>query len=55
MIIIFAVMSESAFRARDIGLRAQKKILSRMAGKSVARAFIDDTTQTKFQSFNMVL
>ncbi|KAJ3665523.1 hypothetical protein Zmor_001015 [Zophobas morio] len=37
-------MSESAFRARDIGLRAQKKILSRMAGKNVARAFIDDTT-----------
>ncbi|XP_071051669.1 protein salivary glands marred isoform X2 [Onthophagus taurus] len=38
------VMTESAFRARDIGLRAQKKILSRMAGKNVARAFIDDTT-----------
>lgn len=37
-------MSESAFRARDIGLRAQKKILSRMAGKNIARAFIDDTT-----------
>lgn len=37
-------MTESAFKARDIGLRAQKKILSRMAGKNVARAFIDDTT-----------
>lgn len=37
-------MSESAFKARDIGLRAQKKILSRMAGKNIARAFIDDTT-----------
>lgn len=37
-------MSDSAFRARDIGLRAQKKILSRMAGKNVARAFIDGTT-----------
>lgn len=37
-------MSDNAFRARDIGLRAQKKILSRMAGKNVARAFIDGTT-----------
>lgn len=37
-------MSESAFKARDIGLRAQKKILSRMAGKNIARVFIDDTT-----------
>ncbi|GLH16098.1 Tumor necrosis factor alpha-induced protein 8-like protein [Gryllus bimaculatus] len=37
------VMSEG-FRARDIGLRAQKKILSRMANKSVAKVFIDDTT-----------
>lgn len=39
-----SVMSESAFRARDIGLRAQKKILSRMASKNMARAFIDDVT-----------
>jgi len=37
------VMSEG-FKARDIGLRAQKKILSRMANKSVAKVFIDDTT-----------
>lgn len=37
-------MSDNAFKARDIGLRAQKKILSRMAGKNVARAFIDGTT-----------
>lgn len=37
-------MTESAFKARDIGLRAQKKILSRMAGKNIARVFIDDTT-----------
>jgi hypothetical protein len=36
-------MSEG-FKARDIGLRAQKKILSRMANKSVAKVFIDDTT-----------
>lgn len=40
----FVVMSETAFRARDVGLRAQKKILSRMAGKSIARALIDDVT-----------
>lgn len=37
-------MTENAFRARDIGLRAQKKILSRMATKSVAKTFIDGTT-----------
>lgn len=37
-------MTENAFRARDIGLRAQKKILSRMATKTVAKTFIDGTT-----------
>lgn len=40
----FSVMTENAFRARDIGLRAQKKILSRMATKTVAKTFIDGTT-----------
>ena len=43
---LFSVMAEGGFRARDIGLRAQKKILSRMASKNVARAFIDDTTSS---------
>lgn len=38
------VMTDNAFKARDIGLRAQKKILSRMATKSVAKTFIDGTT-----------
>lgn len=37
-------MTDNAFRARDIGLRAQKKILSRMATKTVAKTFIDGTT-----------
>lgn len=37
-------MSENGFRARDIGLRAQKKILSRMSTKTVAKTFIDGTT-----------
>ncbi|KAL1509426.1 hypothetical protein ABEB36_004166 [Hypothenemus hampei] len=37
-------MTETTFKARDIGLRAQKKILSRMAGKSIAKVFIDDVT-----------
>lgn len=32
------------FKARDIGLRAQKKILSRMATKNIAKVFIDDTS-----------
>jgi len=43
LLLLSAVMSES-FKARDIGLRAQKKILSRMANKSIAKVFIDDTT-----------
>lgn len=40
------VMTESSFKARDIGLRAQKKILSKMAGKNVSRMFIDENTST---------
>lgn len=32
------------FKARDIGLRAQKKILSRMTNKTVAKKFIDEST-----------
>nr|CAG4638813.1 EOG090X0GLS [Cyclestheria hislopi] len=32
------------FRARDIALKAQKKLLSRMSTKSVAKVFIDDRT-----------
>ncbi|XP_066252139.1 tumor necrosis factor alpha-induced protein 8-like protein isoform X1 [Euwallacea similis] len=39
-------MTESTFKARDIGLRAQKKILSRMAGKNIAKVFIDDVTSS---------
>ncbi|XP_039953370.1 tumor necrosis factor alpha-induced protein 8-like protein isoform X1 [Bactrocera neohumeralis] len=38
------VMADSAFKSRDIGLRAQKKILSRMATKNIAKTFIDGTT-----------
>uniref|UniRef100_A0A182N660 Tumor necrosis factor alpha-induced protein 8-like protein n=1 Tax=Anopheles dirus TaxID=7168 RepID=A0A182N660_9DIPT len=37
-------MTDNAFKAKDIGLRAQKKILSRMASKNVAKVFIDGTT-----------
>ncbi|XP_054720271.1 protein salivary glands marred-like [Uloborus diversus] len=37
-------MGDSNFRAKDIGFRAQKKLLSRMANKSIAKVFIDDTT-----------
>jgi len=40
----FAVMSDNAFKAKDIGLRAQKKILSRMASKNIAKVFIDETS-----------
>lgn len=44
MFIFRAVMTDNAFKARDVGLRAQKKILSRMATKTVAKTFIDGTT-----------
>lgn len=37
-------MTDNAFKARDIGLRAQKKILSRMSNKTIAKTFIDGTT-----------
>lgn len=37
-------MTDNAFRARDIGLRAQKKIMSRMSNKTMAKTFIDGTT-----------
>ncbi|XP_063244431.1 protein salivary glands marred isoform X2 [Bacillus rossius redtenbacheri] len=40
-----SLMSEG-FKARDIGLRAQKKILGRMANKNIAKVFIDDTTSS---------
>ncbi|KAI8114895.1 tumor necrosis factor alpha-induced protein 8-like protein isoform X1 [Lucilia sericata] len=38
------VMADGVFKSRDIGLRAQKKILSRMATKNIAKTFIDGTT-----------
>jgi hypothetical protein len=37
-------MTDNAFKAKDIGLRAQKKLLSRMASKNVAKVFIDGNT-----------
>lgn len=39
-------MTDNAFKAKDIGLRAQKKILSRMASKNVAKVFIDETSSS---------
>lgn len=38
------VMADNVFKSHDIGLRAQKKILSRMATKNIAKTFIDGTT-----------
>lgn len=32
------------FNSKNLGLRAQKKILGKIAGKHVAKAFVDDTT-----------
>lgn len=37
-------MSETVFKSQDLGLRIQKKILSRMASKNIAKTFIDGTT-----------
>ncbi|TMW47448.1 hypothetical protein DOY81_007473 [Sarcophaga bullata] len=57
------VMADSVFKSRDIGLRVQKKILSRMATKNIAKAFIDGSTASlldnlyrlcKFHSGNKV-
>lgn len=32
------------FGARDIGLKAQKKLLGKMAKKNIAKVFIDETS-----------
>lgn len=37
-------MADNNFKAKDIGMRAQKKLLSRMANKHIAKVFIDDTS-----------
>lgn len=40
---MFSVAAEG-FDAKSIGLRAQKKLLGKMASKKIAKIFIDDTT-----------
>ncbi|XP_067127725.1 LOW QUALITY PROTEIN: tumor necrosis factor alpha-induced protein 8-like protein [Centruroides vittatus] len=37
-------MSDNNFKSKDIGFIAQKKLLSRMASKNVAKVFIDDVS-----------
>lgn len=44
LISVLFPVGDANFRAKDIGFRAQKKLLSRMANKSIAKVFIDDTT-----------
>lgn len=34
----------SEFRAKDIGLRVQKKLASKISNKTVAKTLLDDTT-----------
>ena len=34
----------SGFNSKSVALRAQKKILGKMASKNMAKAFVDDTT-----------
>ncbi|XP_014668119.1 PREDICTED: tumor necrosis factor alpha-induced protein 8-like protein 1 isoform X2 [Priapulus caudatus] len=36
-------MAESNFKAKDMGMRVQKKIFGKMATKGIAKVFIDDT------------
>ncbi len=38
----FAAMASENFRAKDISLRTQKKLLSRMSNKATLKLFIDD-------------
>lgn len=38
---VIAMASEN-FKAKDIGLKAQKKLLSRMSNKTAVKMFIDD-------------
>lgn len=37
-------MTETNSKAKEMGIKAQKKILSSMASKNMAKFFIDDTT-----------
>ena len=39
---LLSAMATEHFKAKDIGLRAQKKILSRMSSKAAVKVFIDD-------------
>lgn len=45
MTFVFVSVMSEGFKAQDIGLRAQKKILGRMAAnKNTRKIFIDDNT-----------
>lgn len=37
-------MASENFKAKEIGLRAQKKLLSRMSNKTTLKLFIDDAS-----------
>ena len=37
-------MTMSEFRAKDIGMRAQKKLASKLSNKTVAKMLVDDNT-----------
>ena len=40
----FSKHSETDFKAKDIGLRLQKKLASKLSNKNVAKMFIDDVS-----------
>ena len=45
----------AGFDSKGLGLRVQKKLLGKMAGKKIAKAFIDDTTSSVLDNTNKVL
>ena len=40
----FQGMTMGDFRAKDIGMRAQKKLASKLSNKTVAKMLVDDNT-----------
>ena len=42
--LVFQGMTMSDFRAKDIGMRAQKKLASKLSNKTVAKMLVDDST-----------
>ncbi|XP_076304934.1 tumor necrosis factor alpha-induced protein 8-like protein sigmar [Tachypleus tridentatus] len=48
-------MGDSHFKAKDIGMRTQKKLLSRMANRNIAKVFIDDTSANLLDNLHRIV